>query len=120
MQELSDEAQCLFLRLFLRKGPWFRLNTLSYSELTEPVTAAQELSDTCMAQCTSTDAGQLQQQQQQLLYELAETLTVAELSQLLVTLELPPQGKAAAGSKSQMLQRLQAGVEQAEESKQVL
>ncbi|KAL3146511.1 hypothetical protein ABBQ32_000762 [Trebouxia sp. C0010 RCD-2024] len=42
-QGLDDEAQCLFLRLFLRKGPWFRLDTLSYSELTHIPTAANRL-----------------------------------------------------------------------------
>lgn len=43
IQGLADEAQCLFLRLFLRKGPWFRLDTLSYSELTHIPTAASQL-----------------------------------------------------------------------------
>lgn len=42
-QGLGDEAQCLFLRLFLRKGPWFRLDTLSYSELTHIPSAASQL-----------------------------------------------------------------------------
>ena len=42
-QALTDEAQCLFLRLFLRKGPWFRLDNLSYSELTDIPAAAHQL-----------------------------------------------------------------------------
>ena len=112
---MFDEAQCLFLRLFLRKGPWFRLNTLSYSELSEPLVAAQELSDTAMAHCTSTDAEHCWQP---LVMALAEALSVAELQQLIASLELLPQGKASGGSKGQMLQRLQAGLDQAQEPSQ--
>ena len=49
LQALTDEAQCLFLRLFLRKGPWFRLNTLAYSELTDIPLSAQQLCQAGMA-----------------------------------------------------------------------
>jgi len=49
LQALTDEAQCLFLRLFLRKGPWFRLNTLAYSELTDIPMSAEQLCQAGMA-----------------------------------------------------------------------
>lgn len=65
-----------------------------------------------MAQCTTTDAEQCQQQ---LVLELAKALSVAELQQLLLSLELMPQGRSSAGSKGQMLQRLKAGLERAQD-----
>lgn len=68
-----------------------------------------------MAHCPSTDAGQCQQP---LVLALAEALSVAELQQLIASLELMPQGKASGGSKGQMLQRLRAGLEQAQEASQ--
>ncbi len=33
----------LLLRLFLRKGPWFRLNSLAYSELNDALAASETL-----------------------------------------------------------------------------
>ena len=64
-----------------------------------------------MAHCTSTEANGCCPQ---LLCELSETLTVAELQQLLTGLELGPQGRAAPGSKGQMLQWLKTGLEKAQ------
>eukprot|EP00887_Chlorella_sp_A99_P003277 scaffold9.g3277.t1 len=40
---LPPPAQCLFLRLLQRKGPWFRLDTLSYSEVPDVAAAAAQL-----------------------------------------------------------------------------
>ena len=46
--------------------------------------------------------------------EVAEALTVAELQQLILQLELSPQGKATGISKGQMIQLLKGGLERAE------
>ena len=40
---MEPPAQMLLLRLFLRKGPWFRLNSLAYSELGDAALAAETL-----------------------------------------------------------------------------
>lgn len=48
--------------------------------------------------------------------EVAEALTVAELQQLLVQLELGPQGRVKGISKGQMLQLLKGGLEKANTS----
>ncbi|CAD7696975.1 unnamed protein product [Ostreobium quekettii] len=40
---LSHPSQCLFLRLFLRKGPWFRVNSLRYAEVSDMAACIQEL-----------------------------------------------------------------------------
>lgn len=40
---LSNEAQRLFIRIYTRKGPWFRLSNISYSEVTNVDQAINEL-----------------------------------------------------------------------------
>lgn len=42
-QALPAAAQCLFLRLHLRRGPWFRLAGLAYSEVADAGAAAEAL-----------------------------------------------------------------------------
>lgn len=162
VQALPDEAQCLFLRLFLRKGPWFRLNTLAYSELTDIPTSAHQLCHAGMAtplysaslpdtspaipsgrasqaaavnspagpaedtspsaanstgfgdQCSDAVGCRLAEAAScpgQLVCEVAEALTVAELQLLMSKLELGVQGRSTGISKGQMLQLLKAGLE---------
>lgn len=43
LQALPPAAQGLYLRLVLRRGPWFSLQALQYPELPDPLPAAQEL-----------------------------------------------------------------------------
>lgn len=43
VQSLPAPAQCLFLRLFQRKRHWFRLSTLSYSEVLDTSQAVAAL-----------------------------------------------------------------------------
>jgi hypothetical protein len=43
LQALPPAAQGLYLRLVLRRGPWFALQALQYPELPDPLPAAQEL-----------------------------------------------------------------------------
>ncbi len=168
LQALADEAQCLFLRLFLRKGPWFRLNMLAYSELTDIPMSAEQLCQAGMAtplyynsassrntaaktgsppqtaaaagspagpgECTSQAAvlsiGSDEQTIQvtpcslvqaascsaQLVLEVAETLTVAELQLLMGKVDVGTQGRTTGISKGQMLQLLKAGLEKVEDS----
>ncbi|XP_038989792.1 fanconi-associated nuclease 1 homolog isoform X2 [Phoenix dactylifera] len=40
---LSDDGQRLFIRLYTRKGPWFRMSNVSYPEISDPLQAAEEL-----------------------------------------------------------------------------
>ncbi|KAF8014411.1 hypothetical protein BT93_H0284 [Corymbia citriodora subsp. variegata] len=41
---LSDDSQRLFVRLYSRKGPWFRLSNISYPEISDALQAVNELS----------------------------------------------------------------------------
>uniref|UniRef100_A0ACD5ZS42 Uncharacterized protein n=1 Tax=Avena sativa TaxID=4498 RepID=A0ACD5ZS42_AVESA len=40
---LSNDSQWLFVRIYTRKGPWFRVSSLSYSEISDVEHAAMEL-----------------------------------------------------------------------------
>uniref|UniRef100_A0A7N0TSX0 Fanconi-associated nuclease n=1 Tax=Kalanchoe fedtschenkoi TaxID=63787 RepID=A0A7N0TSX0_KALFE len=42
---LSNDCQRLFIRLYMRKGPWFRLSTMSYVEILNIEEATKELSE---------------------------------------------------------------------------
>lgn len=42
-QSLPAPAQCLFLRLFQRKRHWFRISTLSYTEVPDMSDAVEAL-----------------------------------------------------------------------------
>ncbi len=52
---LSPPAQCLFLRLLLRRGPWFTQSGLSYSEVADVGAAAEELLGAGMARRPATE-----------------------------------------------------------------
>ncbi|XP_011656117.1 fanconi-associated nuclease 1 homolog isoform X3 [Cucumis sativus] len=51
---LSDDSQRLFIRLYLRKGPWFRMSCTSYKEVLDPKRAAKELSEAGYLCCFDT------------------------------------------------------------------
>ncbi|XP_057959611.1 fanconi-associated nuclease 1 homolog isoform X2 [Malania oleifera] len=40
---LSDDSQRLFVRLYMRKGPWFRISNISYQEILDSQKAIKEL-----------------------------------------------------------------------------
>ncbi|XP_025811590.1 fanconi-associated nuclease 1 homolog isoform X1 [Panicum hallii] len=42
-KSLSDDGQCLFVRIYTRKGPWFRKSTILYREILDLEHAAMEL-----------------------------------------------------------------------------
>ncbi|KAI3853640.1 hypothetical protein MKW98_025157 [Papaver atlanticum] len=42
-KSLSDDSQNLFVRLFTRKGPWFRMSNISYQEVTDSQQAVEGL-----------------------------------------------------------------------------
>ncbi|KAI3511622.1 hypothetical protein L1887_18778 [Cichorium endivia] len=41
---LSNDSQMLFIRLYTRKGPWFRMSNISYAEILDHQQAVKELS----------------------------------------------------------------------------
>ncbi|CAI9268649.1 unnamed protein product [Lactuca saligna] len=52
---LSNDSQKLFIRLYTRKGPWFRMSNISYAEILDHQSAVNELSGgyVCSTETTS-------------------------------------------------------------------
>ncbi|XP_021803483.1 fanconi-associated nuclease 1 homolog isoform X3 [Prunus avium] len=80
---LSDDSQRLFVRLYTRKGPWFRLSAISYPEVLDLDQAVKGLSETGYASCFGIpnelcDDG---------IKEILDLLTVSELREILCMLK---------------------------------
>jgi len=92
---LGATAQCLFLRLCLRRGPLFRLQSLEYPDVPDAHTAALELERAQLAQChalntgTPTDHFDDGAALQCTWEEVARLLTVPELQEVLARLTMP-------------------------------
>lgn len=62
LQILPQPAQCLFLRLYQRRGPWFRQNALEYPEVGDAAPAVEQLSaSSFLAAATDGDTAELVQ-----------------------------------------------------------
>jgi len=81
LRDLPDEAMAMFAKLFTRKGPWFRVDKLTYmdEELTE-MSVGVLLSKSLVEEATGEDEQQLR--------EMLRTLTVEELKALLLAVGL--------------------------------
>ncbi|KAH0464550.1 hypothetical protein IEQ34_007336 [Dendrobium chrysotoxum] len=75
---LSDDAQRLLVRLYTRKGPWFRLSNISYKEISDLNAAMHELQMTGYL-CS---LGSAVQSFKYNMKEVLDVLTVSELQQI--------------------------------------
>ncbi|CAN6572874.1 unnamed protein product [Malus baccata var. baccata] len=80
---LTDDSQRLFVRLYMRKGPWFRLSSISYPEVTEPEQAVKELSATGYTSCFGITNELCDDE----IKEILHLLTVSELREMLCMLK---------------------------------
>ncbi|KAA3484083.1 fanconi-associated nuclease 1-like protein isoform X2 [Gossypium australe] len=92
---LSEDSQRLFVRLYTRKGPWFRLSTIMYPETCNPQQAVKELSATGYLYLFE-DTTKLHDDEMK---DLLSLLTVSELRDILCTLRK----KCNQGSRKQNL-----------------
>ena len=100
MQDLEETAQMLFLRLFLRSGPWFKLNTLDYSECSDAVATME-----CL--CKAGLAVQLQAVEKLDRGSIVKAMTIVEIQSLLASLDLQPKKTGSKPpSKAQLVQLL--------------
>nr|XP_009404211.2 PREDICTED: fanconi-associated nuclease 1 homolog isoform X2 [Musa acuminata subsp. malaccensis] len=81
---LSDEGQRLFIRLYTRKGPWFRVSNISYPEIQDPQKAVEELQL----------AGYIysfQSSEDPFIYDMKEVIDLLNVSEMrkVINLELP-------------------------------
>lgn len=79
---LSDDSQRLFVRLYTRKGPWFRMSSIFYSEILDCDEAAKGLDATGYI-CSVGSVSDLQDND---LKDALNLLTVSELREILCTL----------------------------------
>ncbi|KAL8122270.1 hypothetical protein AgCh_018858 [Apium graveolens] len=79
---LSEDGQRLFVRLYTRKGPWFRLANISYSEILDCQLAATELSEAGYV-CLIKSKNDIQKDD---LEELLNVLAVGELREIRSTM----------------------------------
>ncbi|PRQ38139.1 putative phosphodiesterase I [Rosa chinensis] len=80
---MSDDSQRLFVRLYTRKGPWFRLSAISYPEVLDPQQAVKELSETGYASCFEI----INKLSDDCIKEILDLLTVSELREILCILK---------------------------------
>ncbi|XP_065861538.1 fanconi-associated nuclease 1 homolog isoform X2 [Euphorbia lathyris] len=78
-KSLSDDSQKLFVRLYARKGPWFRMSAISYEEVSDLKKAVKDLSG--YVSCFE-EAKELQNKD---LEEILNLLTVSELREIALT-----------------------------------
>jgi Fanconi-associated nuclease 1 len=76
---LSEDSQRLFIRLYTRKGPWFRLSNISYPEVTDSLQALKDLTVRGFMSSVK-DANELDNQKMK---EITELLNVTELRDIL-------------------------------------
>ncbi|KAH7623249.1 hypothetical protein Ndes2526B_g01671 [Nannochloris sp. 'desiccata'] len=88
-ESASTPAQCLFLRLSQRVGPLFRIHTLSYAEVPDPLAAAMELHKLGLVALNSSSTTRSRTAAEVQWSEVADVLPVPELqavlSRLMVT-----------------------------------
>ncbi|XP_027165579.1 fanconi-associated nuclease 1 homolog [Coffea eugenioides] len=75
---LSDDSQRLFARLYTRKGPWFRMSNISYTEILDCEGAIKELSEAGFL-CSIESDNNVQEDD---LKEILNVLNVGELREL--------------------------------------
>ncbi|CAN6891322.1 unnamed protein product [Brassica oleracea] len=76
---LSEDSQRLFIRLYTRKGPWFRLSNISYPEVSDSLQALKNLTVSGFMSSVE-DANDLSYQKMK---EITELLNVTELRDIL-------------------------------------
>ncbi|XP_010461654.1 PREDICTED: fanconi-associated nuclease 1 homolog isoform X6 [Camelina sativa] len=76
---LSEDSQRLFVRLYTRKGPWFRLSNISYHEVSDSFQALKDLTVRGFMSSVK-DADELDSQKMK---EIIELLNVTELRDIL-------------------------------------
>ncbi|GAA0154469.1 hypothetical protein LIER_12441 [Lithospermum erythrorhizon] len=80
---LSDDSQRLFSRLYTRKGPWFKVSSISYTEILDLEEAIKGLSAAGYIHLLASSEGL----QQDILMEILNLLNVSDLQEILCLLK---------------------------------
>ena len=80
---MSEQAQMLYLRLFLRTGPWFKLNSLSFSECDDIHATATQLEEAGLAENLERMPASIQK-------DAVKCMKILEIQAVLAALSLQP------------------------------
>ncbi|GLJ08447.1 hypothetical protein SUGI_0088930 [Cryptomeria japonica] len=110
-QSLSGDAQRLFIRLYQRKGPWFRISTISYSDIADSKSACEEL---IVAGYFSSSESEMESFQD-VIKEMFAVLSLPELRQLVSVGLLKTKSEVGSAKKDELLQQLFSAANQKRE-----
>uniref|UniRef100_A0A2P2JE72 Fanconi-associated nuclease n=1 Tax=Rhizophora mucronata TaxID=61149 RepID=A0A2P2JE72_RHIMU len=80
---LSDDSQRLFIRLYTRKGPWFRMSSILYPEVLDSQLAVKELSAMGYT-CCYDDTNNIQDEDMK---DLLDLFTISELREIMCSMK---------------------------------
>lgn len=103
---MSGDAQRLFIHLYQRKGPWFRFNNLSYSDVADMESSVQELTAAGYMNTSETLADGSDTE----VREVTEVLSVMELRQLVCTAQLKNKKEVANARKEELVSWVSSGI----------
>ncbi|KAH9312958.1 hypothetical protein KI387_027993 [Taxus chinensis] len=110
-QSLSGDAQRLFIRLYQRKGPWFRISTVSYSDIADLKSACDELIVAGYFSSSESETESLQD----VIKEMFAVLSLLELRQLVTVGLLKKKSEVGSAKKDELLQWLFSAAHQQRE-----
>ena len=106
MQSMNEQPQMLYLRLFLRAGPWFKLNSLSFSECSDIHATAIELEESGLAK--NVERVEVSERK-----SLVACMKILEIQTVLAALDLQPkkEPKSRPPNKAQLVELLENALE---------
>lgn len=110
-QSLSADSQRLFIRLYQRKGPWFRMSNLSYTDITDLKLACQELLVAGYISCSESEM----EGSGAVMKEMLEVLLVPELRQLVSVAVLREKREVGLAKREELLEWLVSAAAQKKE-----
>eukprot|EP01018_Ginkgo_biloba_P025395 Gb_10162 [translate_table: standard] len=109
-QSLSGDAQRLFIRIYQRKGPWFRTSSLCYPDINDLKSACEELIDLMYIACTvagyMSSSESVKESSEDVIREMLEVLNVPELRQLCSMVLLKKKSDVGGAKREELLQWL--------------
>jgi Fanconi-associated nuclease 1 len=110
-QSLSADSQKLFIRLYQRKGPWFRMSNLSYTDIVDLKSAGQELLVAGYISSSESETGS----SGAVTKEMLEVLLVPELRQLVSVAVFKEKREVGLAKREELLEWLLSAATQKKE-----
>lgn len=105
-QLLSGDAQRLFIHLYQRKGPWFRVKNLNYSDVADVESSSQELVAAAYMIAAEAVANGCATE----FREIVEVLNVSDLRQIVCSAQLKDRKEVGGARKEELVDWVTSGV----------